>query len=168
MYKRQVSVDFDGQRPARPSGLDDVSFLVSANPGQTPQPLSKVASGGELSRISLAIKVALTAVDGPACLIFDEVDSGVGGAIAQIVGDKLREVAGDRQVFCITHLPQVAACGHHHVQVTKHSVENQTTTTVEKLDAPARTQEVARMLGGVKITAKTKAHAAELINHAKR
>ncbi len=164
----EIVVDHAIDRPARPNGLDDVSFLVSANPGQPPQPLGKVASGGELSRISLALKVALTEIDGPGSLIFDEVDAGVGGAVAEIVGQKLRAVATDRQVFCITHLPQVAACGHHHFQVNKQLDAGQTTTTVLSLGVEQRTKEVARMLGGVEITEKTTEHAAEMIRSANR
>jgi DNA repair protein RecN (Recombination protein N) len=159
----EVQVAHDAERPFRPSGQDEVQFLVSANPGQVPKILAKVASGGELSRISLAIKVALIGTDDPVSMIFDEVDSGVGGAIAQIVGEKLRAVAAKRQVFCVTHLPQVASQAHHHYRVEKSSQHNQTSTAVLALGVDERLEEVARMLGGVTITEQTRAHASEMI-----
>ena len=160
----EVQVAHDAERPFRPSGQDEVQFLVSANPGQAPKILAKVASGGELSRISLAIKVALIGTEDPVSMIFDEVDSGVGGAIAQIVGEKLRAVAAKRQVFCVTHLPQVAACGHQQYSVSKSgSAKTGVTTEVTRLDHEQRVAEIARMLGGLKITEKTTAHARQMI-----
>jgi DNA repair protein RecN (Recombination protein N) len=144
-------------------GNERVQFLVSANPGQPPQPLAQVASGGELSRISLAIQAATAAsVDVPT-LVYDEVDVGIGGRVAEIVGRLLRDLAGARQVFCITHLPQVAAQAHGHLQVRKETAADGVTTAVTALDHPERIEELARMLGGLRITAQTRAHAAEMI-----
>jgi DNA repair protein RecN (Recombination protein N) len=146
-----------------PDGADDIEFLVSANPGQPPAPMSRVASGGELSRLNLAIQVVATAAHGAPTLIFDEVDAGVGGAVAEIVGRKLRELSRNRQVLCVTHLPQVAAQASQHFTVRKHAARGKTNTTVQKLDAAERVEETARMLGGLQITAQTRAHAEEML-----
>lgn len=146
-----------------PDGADDVEFLVSANPGQPPAPMSRVASGGELSRLNLAIQVVATAARGAPTLIFDEVDAGVGGAVAEIVGRKLRELSRQRQVLCVTHLPQVAAQASQHFTVRKQTVRGKTSTSVQKLDAAERIEETARMLGGLCITAQTRAHAEEML-----
>ena len=155
----------DGQGSV--GGNEQVRFLVSANPDQPPLPLGQVASGGELSRISLAIQAATAAsVDVPT-LVYDEVDVGIGGRVAEIVGRLLRDLAEARQVFCITHLPQVAAQAHGHLQVNKQSEEAVTTTAVTPLDREARIEELARMLGGLKITAQTRAHAEEMIELAR-
>lgn len=144
-------------------GMERVEFLVSANPGQPLKPLAKVASGGELSRISLAIQV-ITAQSGRIpTLIFDEVDVGIGGGVAEIVGQQLRSLSQSRQVLCVTHLPQVAAQGQHHIQVSKHTSKGVTHITINDLTATERRDEIARMLGGVKITEQTKAHAAEML-----
>ncbi|MBK8163015.1 MAG: DNA repair protein RecN [Gammaproteobacteria bacterium] len=146
-----------------PSGLERAEFLVSTNPHQPPRPLAKVASGGEMSRIGLAIQV-ITAqqVDVPT-VIFDEVDVGIGGRVAEIVGQGLRRLGEHRQVLCITHLPQVAALGHHHLQVSKHSSGKQTLSQIRALTPEERREEIARMLGGVEISAQTRAHAEEMI-----
>lgn len=148
---------------ASSSGLDQIEFLISTNPGQTPQPLSKVASGGELSRISLAIQVATIQCGQIPTLIFDEVDAGIGGGIAEIVGKLLYQLGGTRQVLCVTHLPQVAAQSHHHLKISKQSSTKSTHTTVQPLQEKSRTQEIARMLGGVEITDHTLAHAQEML-----
>ncbi len=145
------------------SGLDTIRYLVSANPGQPPRPLSRVASGGELSRISLAIQVIMSESSRIPTLIFDEVDAGVGGGVAEIVGNKLRLLGRDRQVLCVTHLPQVASQAHHHYRVDKSSDAGETRTAVTVLDSDARREEIARMLGGVEITERTRAHASEMI-----
>ena len=145
-------------------GMDQIEYLVAINPGQDLQPLSKVASGGELSRISLAIQVIGSKDKGLPTLIFDEVDAGIGGAIAEIVGNLLRSLAAKRQVFCVTHLPQVAALGNQHLQVTKTTGEKTTVTGVSLLNSQQRVEEIARMLGGLKITGKTRAHAREMLN----
>jgi len=145
------------------SGLERIEYQVSANPGQPLKPLSKVASGGELSRISLALQVITSRVGRVPTLIFDEVDVGIGGGVAEIVGAQLRTLAGSRQVLCITHLAQVAAQGHHHLQVTKETAANTTVTHIGPLTAKERVQEVARMLGGVEITRQTLDLAAEML-----
>ncbi len=147
----------------RPFGLDDIEYQISANPGQEPMALSKVASGGELSRMSLAIQVV--ASDGSAIptMVFDEVDSGVGGGIAEMVGMRLRELGQTRQVFCVTHLPQVAALGNNHFRIMKISDGKSTKTGITLLNDDERTEEIARMLGGVEITQRTRDHAAEML-----
>jgi DNA repair protein RecN (Recombination protein N) len=147
-------------------GLESISFEVAANPGQPAKPLSKVASGGELSRISLAIEVLLSNSQKIPTLIFDEVDTGIGGAVAETVGRQLRNLGESHQVLCVTHLPQVAALGHHHFQVSKQVNKNSTQTNITKLSEKARQDEIARMLGGVEITSQTRAHAEEMISRA--
>ncbi len=146
-----------------PQGAERTEFLVSANAGQPPRPLRKVASGGELSRISLAIEVAALGHDLVPTMVFDEVDSGIGGATAEIVGQKLRALGGSRQALCVTHLPQVAAQGHAHYRVSKAPVEGMTQSAVELLDDKARTEELARMLGGVEVSREARAAAKKLL-----
>jgi DNA repair protein RecN (Recombination protein N) len=147
----------------RAYGLEDVSFLVASHPGLPPGPLGRVASGGELSRISLAIQTALSGVAGVPTLIFDEVDVGIGGSVAEAVGRRLAKLGETRQVLVITHLPQVAARGAQHLRVAKHANGSFVSSNIERLDAGARVEEVARMLGGLKITATTRQHAAEML-----
>jgi DNA repair protein RecN (Recombination protein N) len=144
-------------------GLDRVEFLVAANPGQHPAPLAKVASGGELSRISLAIQVATAGLGTVPTLVFDEVDVGIGGGIAEIVGRLLHELGRDRQVLCVTHLAQVAARADHHLVVRKRTARGCAETSIEPVEGAARVEEVARMAGGLEITAEALAHAAALI-----
>ena len=144
------------------NGMDKTEYLVSLNPGQPLQPLSKVASGGELSRISLAIQVTGSKDKGIPTLIFDEVDSGIGGGVAEIVGKLLHSLSDKRQVFCVTHLAQVASQGDHHLQVAKETHAGTTLTRVSELNHEERIEEIARMLGGVKITEQTLAHAKEM------
>jgi DNA repair protein RecN (Recombination protein N) len=146
-----------------PLGQERCELLVSANPGQPPRPLRKVASGGELARISLAIEVATLGNDAVGTMVFDEVDSGIGGAVAEVVGQKLRALGMQRQVLCVTHLPQVAAQGHAHLRVSKRSEGDATYTHIETLDAAGRRDELARMLGGVEITRETRAHAKQML-----
>jgi len=146
----------------QPHGIDQIEFRVTANPGQPLRPLSKVASGGELSRLSLAVQVACAGRDSR-CMVFDEVDSGIGGAIAEIVGRELRTLANQAQVLCVTHLPQVASQGHHHLRVNKLSDGKTTRTSLTDLGADERVEELARMLGGVDITAKAREHAQEML-----
>ncbi|UNK57176.1 DNA repair protein RecN [Pseudoxanthomonas daejeonensis] len=155
----------DGARPD-PNGAERVEFLVAANAGQPPRPLRKVASGGELSRISLAIEVAALGSDAVPTMVFDEVDSGIGGAVAEIVGRKLRALGRARQVLCVTHLPQVAAQGHAHYRVSKAPVEGITRSAVELLDDGGREAELARMLGGVEIGPEAHAAARRLLDEA--
>lgn len=149
---------------ASQTGLNRIDFLVSANPGQSPQPLNKVASGGELSRISLAIQVATVNCDQIPTLIFDEVDVGIGGGVAEIVGRLLRQLGKSRQLLCVTHLPQVASLGHQHYQIRKESDESSTNSIIVQLDEENRVYEIARMLGGLEITDQTMAHAKEMID----
>jgi len=156
------------EEKAAAHGWNRVELLVSANPGQPVQPLAKVASGGELSRISLAIQVATAGCTGTPTLIFDEVDVGIGGRVAEIVGQRLRRLGQSRQVLCVTHLPQVAAQGHHHLRVSKQSTEGDTLTRIEALSEGERVEELARMMGGVQITEQTRAHAREMLEHAQR
>jgi DNA repair protein RecN (Recombination protein N) len=145
-------------------GTENVEFLVGAHGGTTPKPLAKVASGGELSRISLAIQVAAVDVAAVPTLIFDEVDVGIGGGVAEIVGGLLKRLGADHQVLCITHLPQVAAQGDHHLRVSKQTKDGKTLSRIDTLNDQARVDEVARMLGGVDVTEKTRAHAAEMLD----
>ena len=145
------------------NGNDSVTFLISANIGLPPKPLSKVASGGELSRISLAIQVTTANDKTMPTMIFDEVDSGIGGGIAEIVGQKLRQLSGNRQVLCVTHLPQVAAQAHQHLYVEKQHDSEMTVSQVRLLSEEERVIETARMLGGVQLTANTLAHAREML-----
>ncbi len=147
-------------------GLDRVEFQISANPGHPLQPLARVASGGELSRISLAIQVAAIDCAQVPTLIFDEVDVGIGGGVAEIVGRLLHQLGEERQVLCVTHLPQVAARGHHHLLISKHPEEKSVTTRISELEGEERIQEIARMLGGIDITAKTLSHAGEMVQGA--
>jgi DNA repair protein RecN (Recombination protein N) len=156
----------DGDRPD-PQGGERVEFLVSANAGQPPRPLRKVASGGELSRISLAIEVAALGHDAIPTMVFDEVDSGIGGAVADIVGQKLRALGETRQVLCVTHLPQVAAQGHVHYRVSKAESAGITQSSVQLLDAGERQEELARMLGGVEVSSEARAAAKRLLSNAR-
>ncbi len=152
----------DSIKPSR-DGQDRVEFLVSANPGQPPGPLGKVASGGELSRISLGIEVVAARAIPVPCMVFDEVDTGVGGGVAEIVGHRLRALGASRQVLCVTHLPQVASQANTHVRVAKLTDGKTTRTTLSTLTDDERVEEVARMLGGVKITKATREHAREMM-----
>ena len=145
------------------NGNDSVTFLISANIGLPPKPLSKVASGGELSRISLAIQVTTANDKTMPTMIFDEVDSGIGGGIAEIVGQKLRQLSGNRQVLCVTHLPQVAAQAHQHLYVEKQHDSEMTVSQVRLLSEEERVIETARMLGGDQLTAITLANAREML-----
>ena len=150
-----------------PHGMEQVEFQVSANPGQPLRPLTKVASGGELSRISLAIQVIAARNVRVPTLIFDEVDVGIGGGVAEMVGKQLRALGGSHQVLCVTHLPQVAALAHHHLQVSKQTRNGQTFTAITPLAETARCEEIARMLGGMEITSQTRAHAREMVSRAR-
>ena len=152
----------DATRPD-PLGAERVEFLVAANPGQPLRALRKVASGGELSRISLAIEVAALGLDAVPTMVFDEVDSGIGGAVADIVGQKLRALGAKRQVLCVSHLPQVAAQGHAHYRVSKAANEGMTQSAVQALDTKQREEELARMLGGVEVSKEARAAAKRLL-----
>jgi DNA repair protein RecN (Recombination protein N) len=156
------------EMPLSPKGMDQVEFLISPNIGEEVKPLAKIASGGELSRIMLAMKRILAKVGGTQVLIFDEVDAGIGGAIAEVVGRKLRELSKHHQVICVTHLPQIASFADKHHSVKKEVRAGRTVTAVDPLEKEAIVEEIARMLGGVKVTEKTRAHAKEMIENARR
>jgi DNA repair protein RecN (Recombination protein N) len=151
--------------PCEPAsyGLEQVELLVAGHAGTTPRPLAKVASGGELARISLAISVITSSATATPTLIFDEVDSGIGGGVAEVVGRLLKRLGHDHQVLCVTHLPQVASQANQHFQVSKSSVNGKTVSRIEALDGKSRVEEVARMLGGLEITPTTRKHAQELL-----
>jgi len=144
-------------------GLEQVEFLVAGHAGVAPRALAKVASGGELARISLAISVIASAATSTPTLIFDEVDSGIGGGVAEVVGRLLKRLGQERQVLCVTHLPQVASQASQHFQVSKRSEGGKTVSSIDGLDSKARVEEIARMLGGLDITATTRKHARELL-----
>ena len=144
--------------------MEQIQYQVAANKGSVLRPLNKVASGGELARISLSIQVVTSQYAHVPTLIFDEVDTGIGGGVAEKVGRALRDLGKNHQVLAITHLPQVAACGEHHWQVAKHNNGEQTISQITVLDEKMRIEEIARMLGGEKITETTRNHARELLN----
>lgn len=151
--------------PCEPAGygLEQVEFMVAGHAGTTLRPLAKVASGGELARISLAISVITSSATATPTLIFDEVDSGIGGGVAEVVGRLLKRLGHDRQVLCVTHLPQVASQANQHFQVSKRHASGRTVSCIDALDAKERIEEIARMLGGLEITATTRKHARELL-----
>jgi len=151
-----------------PKGIDRVEFLISPNVGEEIKPLAKIASGGELSRMMLAMKKILARVGGRQVLVFDEVDSGIGGAIAEVVGKTLKELSKHHQVICVTHLPQIACFADTHHSVRKEVKGRRTVTVVDRLEKEAVVDEIGRMLGGVKVTEKTRAHAKEMIENAKK
>ena len=159
----EIAVEQHAEARERASGIDDIEFLISANPGQPVLPLSRVASGGELSRMSLSIQVVASGGSTIPTMVFDEVDSGVGGGVAEMVGRRLAEVSRDRQVLCVTHLPQVASLADHHIRISKVTDGKVTRTGAHVLEREERIDELARMLGGVEITAKTREHAAEML-----
>jgi len=169
MQGGRFHIGIDAKRTTELSlnGLDDIQFLVHTNPGQTLRPLNKVASGGELSRLSLAIQMATSNNLKIPTLIFDEVDTGVGGATAEMVGKHLRKLGNNAQVFCVTHLPQVSAQAHHHYKVDKFEKDESITTSISHLAEKDRVNEVARMLGGVELTKNTQEHAKEMLRQSK-
>ena len=171
MMKRtqfEVMVEKRSDDHAGLTGQDRVVFRLSANPGEPLRPLAQVASGGELSRVMLALKSVLAGTDHVPILIFDEVDSGVGGAVAEVMGKRLRTLGTHRQVFCVTHLPQVASQAHRHCLVDKHVKQNRTVTQVRELRPDEREAEIARMLGGVTVTKNVRVAAAEMIGSAQK
>lgn len=159
-FAKQVSGTFT------PTGIDEVEFYIRTNPGESMGPLAKIASGGELSRVMLALKTIFAANEGVTSIIFDEVDTGVSGRVAQAIADKIRLIAANSQVLCITHLPQVAAVAQHHFLIKKAVHDERTTATVTSLAAAQRVNELARMLSGEKVTKLTKEHAQELLQMA--
>jgi DNA repair protein RecN (Recombination protein N) len=158
-----VAIEPNAGADPDPQGAERIEFLVAANLGQPPRALRKVASGGELSRISLAIEVAALGLDAVPTMVFDEVDSGIGGAVADIVGQKLRALGAKRQALCVTHLPQVAAQGHAHYRVSKAASDGMTQSAVRRLEAKEREEELARMLGGVEVSKEARAAARRLL-----
>lgn len=165
----ELAVQLDNGAHARltRSGLDRVEIMIAPNPGEEPRPLRRIASGGELSRALLAVKRVLAAASPSGLYVFDEVDAGVGGAVAEAIGRKIADVAQHHQVLCITHLPQIAAFADVHFAVSKREESGRTVTEVKKLGEKARVEEVARMLGGAKITPTTRRAAEELVEHAR-
>jgi len=175
MEKARFQIRLEGESPhpeglAFPpfgeTGLDRVEFFLSPNPGEDLKPLAKIASGGELSRIMLAMKRIFTRDSGVRTMIFDEVDAGIGGAIAEVIGRKLKDIARRHQVFCITHLAQIASYADVHYKVAKKTQGERTVVEVDRLKEEGRVKEIARMLGGVKITGKTLEHAGEMLRAA--
>jgi DNA repair protein RecN (Recombination protein N) len=166
MQGGEFAIEFEAltTESANANGIDRLTFMISANPGQPLQPLSKVASGGELSRMSLAIQVVTHNDSSIPCLIFDEVDVGIGGGTAEVVGNLLAELAARAQVLCVTHQAQVAAKGDQHFSVAKSSVASQTQTHIRLLTGADRTEEIARMIGGIEITDQTRKFAKEMLD----
>ncbi len=163
------AADFETQIETRPleqgneNGLDHISFMASTNPGMPKGAIAKIASGGELARFMLALKVSLAASAPPRSLVFDEVDAGVGGAVAQSVGTRLKTLAQQGQVMVVTHSPQVAACGDHHWRISKQAENQSTLTHVQALNAAEREEEIARMLSGAEINDAARQAARELL-----
>jgi len=152
------------ERDPHPDGAESAEFQVAANPGQNLRPVARVASGGELSRISLALQVAASGKRrATGCRVFDEVDAGVGGAVAEMVGRELHALAARSQVLCVTHLPQVASQADHHVRVTKKSDGRKSRTLLDALTQPERVEELARMLAGVSVTDTARKHARAML-----
>ena len=158
----EADVTQNGNAEPSQHGIDQVEFRVTANPGQPPRALAKVASGGELARLSLAVQVSCAAQESR-CMVFDEVDAGIGGAVAEIVGRELRALGAHGQVLCVTHLPQVASQAHHHLRVAKLTDGRTTRTTLTELTADDRIEELARMLGGIEVTGRARAHARDML-----
>lgn len=163
---RSGEIEVDGARLSA-HGVDRAEFLIAPNKGEVARPLMRIASGGELSRAMLAIKRVLAGIGPAGMYVFDEVDSGVGGAIAEVIGRKIKDVSEHRQVLCITHLPQIAVFANHHYKVEKAVVGERTQSTVRRLSRKEQEEEIARMLGGLRITAKTRAAAAEMLKDAR-
>lgn len=166
MPKVRISIQVSSQTKLNPHGMDEVRFLISTNPGEPVKPLSKIASGGELSRIMLAIKNVLTQTEDVGTLIFDEIDTGVSGRAAQKIALKLGEISRRKQTLCVTHLPQLAAMGDHHLLIKKSLSEEYTFTDVFSLTEEERVSELARMLSGDAITELSMQNAAELLERA--
>lgn len=169
-FESTAEVEKDGETgpDLDQNGIDDIEFRISTNKGQSPKPLDRVASGGELSRVMLALKKILAGIGRVDTLVFDEVDSGIGGAVAEVVGAKLAGLAGSHQVICITHLPQIACFGETHFLVSKADENDMTTARVKELTEAERLNEITRMMSGVEITKKAREYAREMLNAAKR
>jgi len=167
MIKVNFKVAFE-KKPLSGDGIDQIEFLISTNPGETLKPLQKIASGGELSRIMLVLKTIIAHTDQVDTLIFDEVDNGVGGQTAQKMAEKLALISRQRQVICISHLPQIASMADYHLLISKKTEEDYTCTVIEPLNQEGQKKELARMLGGVKLTETTLQHAEEMLNLARK
>jgi DNA repair protein RecN (Recombination protein N) len=167
-FQEQGSAETPADPPLTPVGIDRVEFVLSANPGEDLKPLARIASGGELSRILLALKGILSSQGDAETLIFDEVDAGIGGRTAELVGLQLKRLAARQQVVCITHLPQIACYGDYHFKVTKEAGAEETSTNIHLLSSDEREEELARMLGGISISERTRAHAREMLQGAQR
>jgi DNA repair protein RecN (Recombination protein N) len=163
MQGGQFQVQLETSAQPMQSGLEDVNFLVAGHAGSTPRPVGRVASGGELSRMALAIAVTTSQLGTAQTLIFDEVDSGVGGAVAETVGRLMHQLGADRQVLAVTHLPQVASCADHHLVVAKQLEGTTTLSSVSAVRGELRVAEIARMLGGERLSNTTLAHAREML-----
>ena len=163
MEKTQFKVQFNSKKVPELDGLDDVEFLIQPNPGEDLKPLAKIASGGELSRIMLALKTIFARNEGVTSIIFDEVDTGVSGRVAQAIADKIHEISNHSQVLCISHLPQVAARADYQLHVAKKVVKGRTMTNLTALDDEGRVNEIAKMLAGVDLTELSLEHARELL-----
>lgn len=167
-FQKRESAKSGSDPPFTPLGIDRVEFVLSANPGEDLKPLARIASGGELSRILLALKGILSREDDAETLVFDEVDAGIGGRTAELVGLQLKRLAERQQVICITHLPQIACYGDHHFKVVKVAGSEETQTTIQCLSIDERVEELSRMLGGITISEKTRAHAREMLRGAQQ
>jgi DNA repair protein RecN (Recombination protein N) len=163
----RIPIELEDRGELGPRGRDRVRILFAPNPGVEPRPLARIASGGELSRVMLAVKQALAKADLGSTYVFDEVDSGVGGGTAEVIGRKLKAIAANRQVLAVTHLPQIAAFADHHVMVTKESTKTRTTVRIDVLDDDERQAEIARMLAGKPPSREAVAHAAEMMRRAR-
>jgi len=163
----RIPIELERREDMGPKGLDRVRVLFAPNPGEEAKPLARIASGGELSRVMLAIKRALSKADQALTYVFDEVDTGVGGGTAEVIGRKLKAIAADRQVLAVTHLPQIAAFADHHVKVVKESTKTRTTVRIEVLEGKERTAEIARMLAGATPSREATAHADEMLRRAR-
>ncbi|MGD2151531.1 MAG: DNA repair protein RecN, partial [Desulfobacterales bacterium] len=148
------------------TGIDRITFMIAPNVGEALKPLNSIVSGGELSRVVLALKAILARTEAVETIVFDEVDAGIGGSVAEVVGKKLSSLARHHQIICITHLPQIAKFGDHHFNISKHVARGRTRTTITRLTEAERVKEIARMLGGEKITRATLDHAKEMLERA--
>lgn len=169
-FKVQLDAVQGGENGTKltPQGVDEAVFMLSPNPGEPLKPLNKIASGGEMSRIMLAMKTIFAEIDGVPVLVFDEVDTGVSGRAAQAIAEKMSALSRNCQIFSITHLPQVACMADHHYEIRKTVQGDRTSTSVTELLGEGRVEELARMLGGVEVTSKTRHHAQEMLDLAER
>lgn len=167
MPDAHVTVALEDREALGPKGRDRARFIFAPNPGEEARPLARIASGGELSRVMLAVKRALAKADQALIYVFDEIDTGVGGGTAEVIGRKLKSIAADRQVFTVTHMPQIAAFADHHIRVTKDTTRGRTTVRIAPLSESERASEIARMLGGTRPSREAAAHADEILRRAR-